>query len=1025
VLLSLGTTGQNLNISGIVLDSKNDPIVGATVMVKGTTIGTTTGINGDYNIAAAPDAALVFSFVGMDAHEEAVAGRGRIDVVMGQGSLEIDDVVVIGYGATRKQDLSMAVSTVKIDQMLKSRPGASVATLLQGKVPGMTIQSDGGDPLKGQTISIRGKGSRDDDGVLWVVDGVPGAPYSVEDIETVTVMKDAASAAIYGAQVGAGGVILITTKRAEAGKMKVVVNASYGVKNAWKLPKVVTAEQYMERWAAEIDFATSGSALGAAQDPEEYPYGAVTRTDWIDEIFRTGTVQHYAISLSGGSETIKALASFSYDKNEGVLLNTYSEKINAKLQAEFQVAKWLKFSERATFEYTNGQGDVFNNSAQGALMSAILYPRSATVYEYDAEGVLQSDAEGNPRFGGLFPEVNYQGLTSGFGDIENPVAMLQRLRQNRPNAKIYSTTGVEIKPISSLSFRSDFTASLGSRRHEVFSPLRYERGVPGDPANNREVNAYWNTSWLWENILTYAEVFGEHHISAMAGYTMKYSTYRESGAKVFQFSKEDPHYTILGNGTPIASNKPWEGIGEESMVSALGRVGYSYGDRYFVTGSVRRDATSKLHPDNNWGIFPAFSASWKISSEEFFPKTDYVNLVKLRGGWGQIGNISTVPNYSYSAYLTNTGGESGSIGQDRHIIEGTFIGTIPNLSLTWETTQQTSFGVDLTVLNNSLTLSVDYFDKLTKDLIETKPIAAVGGIQDDPKGNLGRVSNKGWEFSAAYTNRIGEVNYNVSANLSTVKSEVLEFYDGNIYSHGNFGNSGIQPLRSQQGQPWWSYRLVRTAGIFQTKSEIDAYISPTTGKPIQPNARQGDLKFVDKNNDGIINDDDREFMGSYLPKLTYSFGGGLEWKGIDFNIFFQGISDVKIFNGMRKLGYTGNGKGSYFLADALNAWTPNNRGSDIPRLALLGDPNGNYTTASDFFLEDGSYLRLKNVTIGYTFPKSLLRSTKIRIYVSAENLLTFTNYTGFDPEVSTGEHGIDAGTYPVARAFNFGINLNF
>ncbi|GHT21318.1 SusC/RagA family TonB-linked outer membrane protein [Bacteroidia bacterium] len=1014
-------------ISGVVSDA-DGPVIGASVVEKGNpSNGVATDVDGKYTLQVLPNATLVVSYLGYSSQDVAVAGRTTINVMLAEDAQALEEVVVIGYGSTRKQDLSMAVSTVKLDQSMKSRPGASVGTLLQGKVPGMTIQADGGDPLKGQNITIRGKGSRDSDGVMWIVDGVPGAPYSNEDIEHVTVLKDAASAAIYGAQVGAGGVILITTKKAAAGQVKVEANVSYGVKSAWKLPQVVTAEQYMQKWKEVKDLAPTIKILGAAQDPDQYPYGTVTRTDWIDEIFRTGALQHYALSISGGSETIKTLASFSYDKNEGILLNTYAEGLNAKLTTDFQVTKWLKFSERAAFSYSNGQGDVFNGSAQGVLMSAILYPRSATVYEYDANGNICLDAEGNKRFGGLFPEVNSQGLFVGYGEINNPVAMLLRLRQNRPNATIFSTTGMEIKPIASLSVRSDFTARLNSSRYENFSPLRYERGVPGDPANERRVEAAWNTGWLWESIATYAEVFDEHHISAMAGYAVSYSTGRSNGATVFKFAKEAPHYTILSNGFPVENNNPWESIWEESMVSAMGRVGYSYGDRYFATGSIRRDATSKLHPDNNWGVFPAFSASWKLSSEEFFPQTDFINLVKLRGGWGQIGNVSTVPNYSYFAGLSNTGGDSGSLGDPRQVVNGIYLSTIPNRALTWETTQQTSFGLDITVLDNSLDLSVDYFDKLTKGLIDEKPISSVGGIPSNPKGNLGRVSNKGLEFSVGYNKKFGEVDVNFAGNVSSVKSEVLEFYDGNVYSHGDFGNSGITPLRSQQGQPWWSYQLVKTAGIFQSQAEVDAYTGVNdkgeTVK-IQPNAHRGDLKFVDANNDGIINDADRQFMGSYLPELTYSFGGGLEWKGIDCNIFFQGISSVKIFNGMKKLGYTGNNKGSYFLADALGSWnSTTNRNSQIPMLPLFEDPNGNYSTASDFFLEDGSYLRLKNVTVGYTLPQSLTGKVKLRVYASGENLLTFTDYSGFDPEV--GGHGIDAGTYPVARAFNFGLNINF
>jgi hypothetical protein len=340
--------------------------------------------------------------------------------------------------------------------------------------------------------------------------------------------------------------------------------------------------------------------------------------------------------------------------------------------------------------------------------------------------------------------------------------------------------------------------------------------------------------------------------------------------------------------------------------------------------------------------------------------------------------------------------------------------------LTWETTQQTSFGLDFTFLDNTLNLSADYFDKTTKDLIDEMPIPPAAGIQNSPKGNIGRVSNKGFELTAGYNNHIDEVNFNLNAVLSTVKSEVQEFYDGKIYTHGDFSNSGPAPLRSMVGQPWWSYQLIKTDGIFQSQQEVDAYTK--NGEKIQPNARAGDLKFVDFNGDGIINDEDRQFMGSYLPELTYSFGGGLEWRGIDCSFFLQGISGVKIFNGMKTMLLSGRSAGHYVLTDALDNWMYDHT-SKNPNLALFEDPNSNYKQASDYFLEDGSYLRLKNVTIGYTFPKSLMGNVKLRIYASGENLLTFTNYSGFDPEV--GNHGIDAGTYPIARAFNFGLNINF
>ncbi|GHT43872.1 SusC/RagA family TonB-linked outer membrane protein [Bacteroidia bacterium] len=1020
-------------VSGVVSDA-DGPIIGASVVEKGNpSNGVSTDVDGKYTLRVSPNATLVVSYLGYASQDVAVSGRTTINVTLAEDAKALEEVVVIGYGTTRKQDLSMAVSTVKLDQSMKSRPGASVASLLQGKVPGMTIQAQGGDPVNhGQTILIRGRSSKeiDKNGVLWVVDGVPGAPYSVEDIETVTVLKDAASAAIYGAQVGSGGVIVITTKKAQVGKVKIEANASYGIKSAWKLPEAVTAEQYMMLWDAAINSSTGVKTLDTAQDPVAYPYGAVTRTNWVDEVFRTASTQHYALSLSGGSETLKALASVAFDKNEGILLNTFSKGLNVKLNVEFQPAKWLKITERGSFAYSNGQGDVDNFGHGGALMRAIMYPRSATVYEHNADGTVALDADGNPRFGGTFPEIDQKGALAGYGEIRNPVAQLLRLRQNRPNANVYSTTGIEIKPIAALTLRSDFTAYLNPSRFEEFTPSVYELGAAGDTRNSRSVKSEWNSGWLSETTATYAEQFGEHHISAMAGYTAKYSTGRGNETRTYDFTKENDHFTILGNGGNYSSYKPDEWINEEALTSVMGRIGYSYGDRYFATASVRRDATSKLAPQNNSGVFPAFSASWKISSEEFF-NVEAINLLKLRAGWGQIGNISTVDNYSYFAGLVNSALVSLGNGDE---IQGMYVATIPNRKLIWETSEQTSLGLDATLLDNSLNITIDWFDKTTKDLIDTKPLPPMAGYKDEPNGNIGEVSNKGWELGADYTKKFGEVTLNLSGNLSSVKSKVVEM-DGKVYNHGDFGNSGPQPLRSEAGQPWYSYKLIKTDGIFQSQAEIDAYTwtDPQTGntRKIQPNAQPGDLKFIDSSNnglgDGIINDDDRQYMGSYLPELTYGFNVGLEYKGFDFTAFFQGISDVKVFNGIKALAYNGRTQGHYFLNDVMDNWTLDHA-SKNPRLALFEDPNNNFKTASDYLLEDGSYLRLKNVTLGYTLPKSLMTSigasgSRIRVYVAGENLLTFTNYSGFDPEV--GNNGIDGGTYPVARAFNFGVNVSF
>ncbi|MDR1681741.1 MAG: TonB-dependent receptor [Prevotellaceae bacterium] len=1016
-------SAQSVTVQGTVTDA-NGSLPGVSVAVKGTANVVLSDVDGKYSIAVTgSETVLVFSYMGYATQEIAVAGRRTIDVTLAESAKFMDEVVVIGYGTQRKSDLSMAVSTVKIDKTLKSQT-SNLNTMLQGQIPGLTIQSSGGDPLRGATVTLRGRGSRDYDGVLWVVDGVPGASYAIEDVESVTVLKDAASAAIYGAQVGASGVIIITTKKAQAGKAKVDVNVQHGFKNVWRKPEVVTAEQYNQLWRDALDATTSPTAtLPMVADPARYPYGTVTRTDWVDEVLRTGQTQHYAISLSGGSESIKALGSFSYDRNEGIMLNTYSESLNGKVEVDFQPTKWLRIAERLAVNHSRGLGNVWNESHQGILLYSVFYPRSTSLYEYAEDGTTPVlNEKGEHAFSGTIPQWAVNQGVSGYGEIQNPVAQLSRMNAYNPSLYLFSTSTLELKPFDGLTFRSDFTRAINpvySTSNGYKSP---EYGLPSYD-NGRSADASWYIKNYWENILTYVKAIDEHHISAMAGYTQQYEKSSNFGVYTRGYEKEDEHFMIFPNAQNWES-KPGEGIWESWMYSYVGRLGYSWADRYFLTASVRHDVSSKLHPSNNSGTFPAFSGSWKISSEEFF-NIPAINLLKVRGGWGQVGNVGSVNRYSYNVSMAMTG--QVVFGKDMwNMQNGLYQGSIPNPDLTWETSEQTSLGVDATLFNHSLTITVDWYRKLTKDLIDDINLPQTAGISTMPKGNVGKVLNTGFEFAANYNKKIGAFNLNVYGNLSTVHSEVLDLGTRLEFAHGNSVNGGtMKPLFSEVGQAWYSYKLIKTDGIFQTQTEIDNYVK--NGQKIQPNAVPGDLKFVDYNDDGMISDEDRQFMGSYLPELTYSFGASGEWKGFDFSFFFQGISGVNIFNGFKMMGMNGRGVGNYMLASALDNWTYDHQ-SKNPRITLFGDPNNNFTAPSDFLLEDGSYLRLKSLTIGYTLPKSLLAKAGIselglRIYATGENLLTLTGYTGFDPEV--GNMGLDVGTYPIARTFTFGLNLNF
>lgn len=1025
MLTGVVAQNKNIQVTGTVIEkSTQEPIIGATAQVVNTTVGSVTDLDGRFSLSAPLGAKIKVTFIGFTPYEFTVTESSQnIRIELSEDTQLLDEVVVIGYGSARKQDLSTSVSSINLGEASKSGP-SSLSSMLQGRLPGVTIQNDGGDPLAGSALNIRGKGSRGGDEVLYVVDGVPGAPFNIEDVENITVLKDAASAAIYGASVGSGGVIVVTTKKAQQGAVKVDFNISNSIKNASNLPKVTNAEEYQRVWAKAAE--TDGFALPAVADASIFPYGTTTRTNWLDEIFRTGLLQHYAVTLSGGTEKVKALASFSMDHDKGILLNTFRKDLSGRVNVDFNINKWLNFNQNLTVTYSNGQGNVNTTSHEGVIMGAVFYPTSATVYEYDSNGNQLFTENGKPRFGGTIPEY-LTGSISGYGEIRNPVATLSRLRQYRPSSTIFSTSALTIMPITGLNIKTALSLGLNQSRYENFEAKVPEYGLKRD-VNERYISNSLNRNWLWENTATYSTLLKDkHHFSLMGGFTMSYNNFRFNDNLAKGFVNEDFYLTIFPNATSY-NFPPGEAIVEESMVSMFGRVSYSYADRYFLTSSLRNDMSSKLYKGNRSGIFPAFSGSWKISSEQFMEDyKDVINLLKLRGSWGQVGNVKIVPNYSYNVSMATA--RESVYGNPPVLVTGKYQSTISNPNIKWETTESWGIGLDLGLLN-SLTLSVDYYNKTTKDLIEKLPITSTMGVEEEPYGNVGKVLNKGWEFTLNYDKKFGDWRINAFGNLSTLKSEVLDLGTRDFIVD-DWVIDGMLPVRSAVGQPWQSFYLIQTDGLFRSQAEIDAYTytNPETGEStlIQPYAKPGDLKFVDLNNDGVINDDDKTYMGSYLPTLTYSFGGQMGYKGLDLSVMFQGIHGNKIFNGFKKMGLVGRQSGNNMLASVLDSYNFNPN-SDIPRLSIKEDVNGNFGTASDFFLEDGSYLRLKNVTLGYrlskeTMSKLHLPNSSIRLYMSGENLLTFTKYSGIDPEV--GGIGIDGGRYPISRTFTFGINLNF
>lgn len=1032
---------ERVTVSGRLTDTGQNPLIGASVIEAGTTNGVTTAADGSYRISVGRDATLEFSYIGYKPQRIEVMNRTEINVTLEEETTMIGEVVAIGYGSQRKEDLSMAVTTVKVDDAARSR-ASDLGTLLQGRMPGVTVMQSG-DPMQKASFSIRGRGSKGNDqgtdrgndgpssgdGVLVVVDGVPNAPYMVEDIETITVLKDAASAAIYGASVGSSGVVLITTRQAEAGKTRVNVNVSLGFERTMNLPTMLNAQQFCDVWAKAVANSDNGSLPNLA-NPEVYAGANVTRTDWLDEIFQTGFTQHYGVSVSGGTEKLQSILSVTYDDKEGTLLNTWSQSLGAKLHTTFKPVKWLKLSERVSFEYSNGQGNV-STSHTGPILGAMWFPASASVYDRDAEGNLVYGDNGKPKYGGIASSADMEAGVTG-PNIVNPVAQLETMRRRYPRTKVFSTTSLEIKPITELTIKSEFTADLDTREEDEFSPAI---DVPGGSTTGTRDQYYFNNfHTLWETTATYAQVFGKHHISAMAGFTTDYQKnhYREFRTKGYIDATD--HNMVWDSADEWASN-PTEKLRDYAMVSVLGRIGYSFDDRYFLVGSIRRDASSKLPSAKNYDWFPSVSGSWKISSEKFFrnsPLAKEFDLVKLRAGWGKVGNVTlySLPNPTEIPLLTYPNGSL--IGGNT--VYGTYLETIANTDATWETTVQTSAGLDLQMFENKLEISADYYYKETRDLIDYIPTPPQIGVENPPLGNMGKVINRGWEFSASYRNSAadGKFNYSVWGTFSTNKGWVDDYGAQELVQHENPNINSTPILYSAAGYPWYSYYLYRTDGIFRSQEEIDRYVSKNaeTGEvtQVQPDAKVGDLKFVDTNGDGVITDDDRVLTGCYTPKQTYSFGGSFDWKGFDFSFMFQGVAGNYIYNGTKQMAMNGRADMGNLISDVYDTWDFNPSGSKYPRLGLVDDNNGNYVKFSDVFLEKGDYLRLKNITLGYTLPKHVTRHIglekgSLRVYMSIDNVATITGYSGIDPEV--GNYGIDSGVYPVSRFFNFGVNVNF
>lgn len=1028
--LSAGAYAQQISVGGIVKDQMGEPVIGANVIVKGTSNGVITDIDGKFALSAAKNDILIISFVGFTSQEIPVTGKDLM-VTLKEDTGLLDEVVVLGYGANaRKQDLSAAVGVLSNTDDLTVRPVSSTESLLQGQLAGVTVQSNGGDPTSTPSIVIRGQGSQNGDNVLWVVDGVPGAPIaSMSDIESIVVLKDAASAAIYGAQSGAGGVILVTTKKAKAGIPTLSYEGTYGIRQATNLPEPLNAEEELEM--RKRSYANANVTLPDGWNIEKNPWIGTTRTNWMDEIFRTAFYQRHNIALNVGTDNYSSRLSFSFDNDEGVLINTYNKNYAIRYNGKFDLNKWVSISEDLVWKNTENRSKDTNDAYTGPVLSAIYMPASATVYNpLDGTwgGTTTEDPEYIAKYGSNFAGAH--------GDAVNPVRLLKAENRFNRTSDVWSTTSLQIANIiQGLKFTSRFTYNLKTNNYKNFRPIQDEPGKPNN-SNSLDVTNYRTDAWKTENTLTYDNSFGNHTVGALFSTTADHYNVRGLKVNGKNFADESPYLQYLAYaGTTSATDYL---TGPDANVSLVARLAYSYDDRYFVTASWRRDYAGRLPKENNFGDFPAATLAWKISNEKFFKKSDFIGMLKLRASWGRVGNLGSI-DYNYKSLLLGTSywQEQAQYGVINNATWNNFVynSTAMNRNLTWETSEQWDLGLDVELFKNRLALSFDYFDKRTFNLIQKQTMNWPSSIGLNPLLiNQGEVRNRGIEVQANWNDRVNkDFSYFVSGNFSYLKNWVSDIgvknADGSpgVWTDSDSKFRNIPYTRqTAEGEPLNSYYLLKTNGIFQSDAEAAAYVDKN-GKRIQPNAVAGDLKFVDYNNDGKIDDKDRQYCGSATPKTTYSFSFGATYKKFSFSAMFQGVGGAQAFYAAKSVILSDADGNFNRVKDILNAWSPTNTSSNIPRLSM-NDPNSNFSTASDWYLESASYLRLKNLTLSYDLTDVLQkwshlkeRNSRMSVYFSGENIFTITDYSGMDPECG----GWDAMKYPVSRVFSFGVKLTY
>lgn len=986
---------QAKTVTGTVTDVSGEPIIGANIRIKGTTTGTITDIDGNFSIEAEPQSVIEVSYIGYLTQETVINNQKSIRFLLKEDTKTLDEVVVIGYSVQKKADLTGSVANINTEK-LNTQSNANIGQALQGKIAGVDIVSQGGAPGSGTRIMVRGIGTLNNASPLYIVDGMYMNSIdhiNPNDIASIDVLKDASSAAIYGSR-AANGVIIVTTKEGSntEGKPIIDLSVNLGISTASKFLDMLDAKGWAEVTTIARQ-AIGKPALDMATDLANKP-----DNDWQDIMFRPALMQNYNLAVKGGGKYSTYYTGLGYFNQDGIVKGTNYQRYNIQSKNDY---KRGIFSAGTNLIISFSHDKPLHQELRGGMIGTILQS-VPTLEKYD------DTREGG--YGGTYGDVV---------NIPHPLAIIDDNIMDRynENVKIFANLYAQIELFKGLKYKLNLTPDFSFERYKNYLN-KYDFGLATNSITQLTERQRRRRNILVENLLTFDRTFGEHKISALAGYTYQDSRFR--------------HIQAYGEGLPqgleeidaATTNRSNEGNSWRSVLtSILGRVFYSYQNKYLFTATIRRDGSSKFGKNNRYGYFPSFSLGWNVAEEKFMENVHWLDQLKLRGGYGVLGN-QEIDNYQYSSTITTGINYPDGNGG---LLQGAFPKNFANPDIKWEETAMTNVGIDFMAFNNRLSLTADYYVKNTKDILLTVPIPISSGGANDPIRNAGKIRNNGFEFNLGWMDQPNpDISYGINLIGSFNKNKVIAMGSESGSIKGGSTNQNITTSETKAGYPIGGYWLISTAGYFNSQEEVDAYAKD--GKKIQPAAEPGDIKFVDANNDGVINDDDRVFQGSPFPDFTFALNGNMRYKNFDLSIGLQGVLGNKIYNATRQT-LEDVTKGSNFLASCLDYWTPENKNASHPRLTW-DDPNRNTRAESDRYLENGSYLRLRSVQLGYTFPQTWFKGAiqHARVYINAENLFTITSYSGYSPDVNADNanyRGFDNFIYPTNRTFMLGLNVTF